>query len=89
MMARAIWAGILAAAVLVSAVGIVYAKHQGRRLFVELQALQGQRDALDVEWGRLQLEQSTWATHGRVDKLARERLQMTVPAPQATVILRR
>lgn len=75
-------------AVMLSALGIVYAEHQQRRLFVELQSLEQTRDALNVEWGRLQLEQSTWATHGRVEALARERLDMVIPSPESVVIVR-
>ncbi len=62
--------------VLVSALGVVFTKHQNRKLYAELTVLQKQRDAMDVEWGRLQLEQSTWATHGRIEKIARQRLGM-------------
>ncbi len=67
---------VMTALVLVSALGVVFAKHQNRKLYAELTALQKQRDGMDVEWGRLQLEQSTWATHGRVEKMARQRLGM-------------
>jgi len=67
---------LLSALVLVSALGVVFAKHQNRKLYAELAALQKQRDAMEVEWGRLQLEQSTWATHGRIEKIARQRLNM-------------
>jgi len=67
---------IMTLLVLVSALGVVFAKHQNRKLYAELAALQKQRDAMEVEWGRLQLEQSTWATHGRIEKIARQRLGM-------------
>lgn len=67
---------LLAVLVLVSALGVVYAKHQNRKLYAELAQLQKQRDAMEVEWGRLQLEQSTWATHGRIEKIARQKLNM-------------
>ena len=67
---------LLAVLVLVSALGVVYAKHQNRTLYAELAQLQKQRDAMEVEWGRLQLEQSTWATHGRIEKIARQKLNM-------------
>ena len=69
-------------AVLGSALGVVYAKHEARSRFNELQKLTQQRDDLDIEWGQLQLEQSTWATHGRVERVAREELRMVIP--QAT-----
>jgi len=67
---------ILAASVVISALGVVYVKHENRKLFVQLHELQIKRDALNVEWGRLQLEQSTWATHGRIEHMARKKLGM-------------
>lgn len=78
----------LSAAVLASSVGVIYAKHQSRKLFVELQILQGARDEINVEWGQLQLEQSTLATHAMIDHVARTKLGMVTPAPQDVVILR-
>ncbi len=80
--------GLLMILVLCSAVGTVVSKHHSRKLFVELQALETARDNLEIEWGRLQLEQGTRATHGRVERLARERLQMRSPTPATTVIVR-
>lgn len=67
---------ILIAGILLSALGVVYATHENRMRYVQLQDLNRERDRLDVEWGRLQLEQSTWATHGRIEKVAREKLRM-------------
>ena len=67
---------LLIALVLVSALAVVYAKHQNRKLYTQLTTLQKQRDNMNVEWGRLQLELSTWATHGRIEKVAREQLGM-------------
>ena len=80
--------GLLMFLVLSSAVGTVLSKHQSRKLFVELQALETGRDDLEIEWGRLQLEQGTRATHGRVERLARDRLHMHIPTPATTVIVR-
>ena len=79
---------ILLALVVLSALGVVYNKHQGRTLFVELQALREARDSMDVEWGQLQLEQSTHTTHGKVETAARTRLGMEIPAADRVVILR-
>ena len=70
---------VLWLAVLGSALGVVYAKHEARSRFNELQKLTQVRDDLDIEWGQLQLEQSTWATHGRVERVAREELRMFIP----------
>lgn len=61
---------------MVTAVLVVYAKHQNRMLYTRLNALQQQRDELNVDWGRLQLELSTWATHGRIESVARRQLGM-------------
>ena len=79
--------GLVVLATLASALGVVYAKHENRKLFIELQALQAERDAMNVEWGQLQLEQSTQATHARVDAEARGRLGMQSPDPGAIVII--
>ena len=67
---------VLIPLVLSSALGVVYAKHQSRKLFVQLNELQQQRDTMNVEWGQLQLELSTWATNGRIEQVARQRLRM-------------
>ncbi|MDH4021743.1 MAG: cell division protein FtsL [Gammaproteobacteria bacterium] len=71
----------LAAGVLISALASVYAKHQSRKLFVEMQTLVAERDRLEMDWGRLQIEQSTQANHARVESIARERLSMRTPTP--------
>lgn len=69
-----LWLGVLG-----SSLGVIYAKHEARSRFNELQQLTQQRDELDIEWGQLQLEQSTWATHGRVERVARDDLRMVIP----------
>lgn len=75
---------IFAVVCVVSAVALVYTKHEARKLFVELEALSDDRDALNIEWGQLQIEQSTWATHARIEKVATDDLQLT--RPRATEI---
>jgi cell division protein FtsL len=65
---------------LVSALGGVSAQHKARKLFIELEREQTRTRQLEVEWGQLQLEQSTWASHARLEKIARERLHMKSPA---------
>ena len=66
--------------VLGSAAGVVYVKHQARTLFVELERLSTERDRLNIEWGRLQLEQSAWSAHGFVEQVANRQLHMTLPS---------
>ena len=77
----------LAVAVMASAIAGVYAKHESRQLFTELQSLSTERDEMEVEWGKLQIEQSTWSTYGRVEKLAREQMDMRVPPPEEVSLL--
>jgi len=74
--------------VMASAVGVIFSKHESRKLFVQLQTLQKERDQMDIEWGRMQLEQSTWATHGRIEGLARKKLDMTIPRAENVMIIR-
>jgi cell division protein FtsL len=76
-------------AVTVSAIAGVYAKHESRKLFTELQALSAKRDRMEVEWGRLQIEQSTWSTYARVEQVAREKMHMRAPRPEQTRLLSR
>ena len=74
--------------VMISALGVGYAKHQTRKLFIELQGLHKARDDMDIEWGQLQLEQSTWATHGRIEDMANAKLGMKLPEANEVVILK-
>ncbi|MBI3772958.1 MAG: cell division protein FtsL [Gammaproteobacteria bacterium] len=80
---------VMGVAVLLSALTVVYAKFKSRTLFSELQALQAEKDGLDVEWGQLQLEQSTLTAHGRIEGIARSRLGLTLPTQKQVVIVRR
>ena len=78
---------LLWGAVLASAAGAVYSKYRARELFVELERLDSARDELDAEWGRLQLEQSAWSTYAFVERVASERLHMTIPDSRDIEIL--
>jgi cell division protein FtsL len=78
---------VLAVLLFASAIAVVWSKHQARSLFIQLQALNGERDALDIEWGQLKLEQSAWATHGRVEQTARVGLRMVIPRPEEVRIV--
>jgi cell division protein FtsL len=66
-------------AVLISSAGAVYVKHTARNLFIGLEKLTAERDNLNIEWGRLQLEQSAWSTHGFVEQVADRQLKMALP----------
>jgi len=77
----------LVAVAVSSALGVVAAQHQARKLYSELEREQSRAQGLEVEWGQLQLEQSTWAAHARIEKIARERLAMRPPAPGQVISL--
>lgn len=64
---------------IVCALGVVTSQHKARKLFVELQKEKDRAQQMEVEWGQLQLEQSTWAMPVRVEKIASQKLQMQVP----------
>ena len=83
-----IGAALVFSMVLSSAVMMVYSKHQNRKLFVELQELKSQVDGLNTEWGQLQLEQSAWSGHGRIERVARERLSMVMPKAKEVVFIK-
>ncbi len=75
-------------AMLASAIGVVWTRHESRALFVKLTTLQNQRDALNIEYGRLELEQATYAEPRRIDDEARQKLGMVDPRPQDIRLLR-
>jgi len=78
---------LLVFAVMASAIGGIYAKHESRKLFTELQRLNVERDRMEVEWGQLQIEQSTWSTYARVEQLAREDMKMRPPKADEMMLL--
>jgi cell division protein FtsL len=78
---------LLIAVLIASALGLVTSQHQARKLFAALEREQARTKQLEVELGQLQLEASTWATHARVERLARERLRMQAPEAKRTRIL--
>ena len=70
---------LLLCLVIICALGVVTSQHKARKLFIELQKEQELARQMEVEWGQLQLEQSTWATPTRVEKIANRKLQMQLP----------
>ena len=77
----------LLAILIACALSVVSSQNKARKLYVELQKEQELAKQLDVEWGQLQLEQSTWAMHSRVAKLATERLRMRQADAKRTVVV--
>jgi len=72
---------LLLAALVFCALSLVTSRHQARKLFVELEREQKLDRTYDVEFGQLQLEQSTWAMPARIENIAREQLKMQLPRP--------
>ena len=79
---------VLVAANLASAIAVVFARHEHRQLFIALSKLEKARDELNIEFGRLQLEQATWAESNRIDQVARARLGMKFPETGDIVVVR-
>jgi cell division protein FtsL len=70
---------LLLLVVMICALSLVTSQHKARKLYIELQNEKELAQEMEVEWGQLQLELSTWATPGRVEKVAVRQLQMQLP----------
>ncbi|HEY3858476.1 MAG TPA: cell division protein FtsL [Gammaproteobacteria bacterium] len=78
---------LLGGAVFLSAIALIDARHQNRVLFEQLEHLHQERDQLNINWGQLLLEQSTWSTHAYIEQSATQKLDMGIPAdPQVLVV---
>ncbi|MFI4967576.1 MAG: cell division protein FtsL [Gammaproteobacteria bacterium] len=78
---------LLGVAVFLSAIALIDARHQNRVLFEQLEQLHQERDQLNINWGQLLLEQSTWSTHAYIEQSATQKLDMGIPAdPQVLVV---
>nr|WP_240097708.1 cell division protein FtsL [Thermomonas flagellata] len=86
---RGVLLALLVLANVASALLLVRDRHEHRQAFIALNRLERARDELNIEYGRLQLEQATWAESTRVDQVARQRLGMLFPRGEDTVVLRR
>ncbi|MEP6634836.1 MAG: cell division protein FtsL [Luteimonas sp.] len=87
-MSLRIFVAVLILACVISAIGVVHARHEHRELFIALTGLEKARDELNIEFGRLQLEQATWAESNRIDQVARDRLGMKLPEAADIVVVR-
>lgn len=79
---------LLFIAVMLSAVSIVYVTDSNRHLFNDLQVLQQNRDNLNTQYGQLLLEQNTWASPARVQQIAQQQMNMSLPAPKDVEMVR-
>jgi cell division protein FtsL len=74
---------------LITAFSIVFVKTHNRYLFSEVETARKTRDSLQVQWSQLLLEQSTWATQARIQRIATSELQMVTPLPDDTFVIKR
>jgi cell division protein FtsL len=75
---------LLLLAVLFSALYLVNVQYQSRRLYTELDKAQSEERRLSSDYDRLEVEKRGQATSARVEKLAREKLQMRLVLPAIT-----
>jgi len=80
---------VFAVVCVISAIALIYTKHESRKLFVELEQLTVERDLLNIEWGQLQIEQSTWATHARIEEVATDELSLVRPKSTEIYVIER
>ena len=70
---------ILFGVLILVALGVVTAQHKARKLYFELEQQEQLTKSFETEYGQLQLEQSTWAMHSRLEEYAQQKLQLKVP----------
>ena len=75
---------VLLAAVIASAMYLVQMQYQSRRLFVEVEKAQSLSRKLETERERLQVDKRSSATPLRIEKIAKEQLQMRTATPAVT-----
>ena len=80
---------VFAIVCVVSALALIYTKHEARKLFVEIEELTADRDMRNIEWGQLQIEQSTWATHARIERVAADDLSLVRPDATEIYVIER
>lgn len=80
---------LLLAVLVACALGLVTSQHKARKLFGDLERENSRARELDVEYGQLQLEASTWGLHSRVEKIATGTLGMRAADPRRVRIVAR
>jgi cell division protein FtsL len=78
---------VLSVAVIGSAIGVVWSRHLHRQAYIALSTLENERDELNIEFGRLQLEQATWSEANRIEQVAGARIGMKFPTDEDIVVL--
>lgn len=88
MSVRLVVFSVLILATVGSAIGVVYTRHEHRQFFIQSSRLERERDELDIEFGRLQLEQATWAETSRIEQVAAQQLGMKFPESADIVVIK-
>ena len=86
--AKNLFLALLVAALILSAIAVIYSKYQARLVFMEIQKKEQELDDYEVEWGRLQLELTTLTEENRVEIEARNRLMLTLPAQDKIIYIK-
>ena len=79
---------LLIFAVLGSGVAVVYARQEHRQAYVQLNRLLRERDEINIEFSRMQLEQATWAETNRIEQVATQRIGMVFPQAAELVVIK-
>lgn len=79
---------LLVFAVLGSGVAVVYARQEHRQAYVQLNRLLRERDEINIEFSRMQLEQATWAETNRIEQVATQRIGMVFPQAAELVVIK-
>ena len=74
--------------VMASALAVILSAHHNRQMSIALEQLMQERDALDVEWRHLVLEQSALTEHNRIENMVKKQLDMHRPSPEEEVVVR-
>lgn len=86
-MNRTLLCVVLVLAAVGSALSVVYVKHETRKHFVQLQDLERARDEMQIEWGRLRLEEGALSSVDRVRGTAQRKLGLVKPTLAQTVLV--
>lgn len=78
---------VLLVILLASAASLVTSQHQARKLYAEMEREQQITKQIEVEWGQLQIEQSTFSMHSHIEKVAAARLRMAAPTSEQVQML--
>jgi cell division protein FtsL len=82
------WVAVMVGLVVLSALTTVYVKYDARLMFNQLQGEFSEQDRLGVEWSRLQLEQNTWSSSNRIEKIARSEMHLQVPTAEQVIYVK-